>query len=47
MRYADIEERAKKVLMKQLEILESGSELEKETAIKVMNAVSEMLEVIL
>ena len=47
MNFNDVVEQAKKVLSQQLEILEKGKSTEKETAIRVMTAVSEMLKVIL
>lgn len=47
MNFEKVVEKAKGVLMKQLEILENGKTTEKETAIMVVTAVSEMLKVIL
>lgn len=47
MNFNDVVEQAKKVLLEQMKILENGKTTEKETAIRVVNAVSEMLKVIL
>lgn len=47
MRFKKVKKKAESVILKQLEILEEGKPTEKETAIRVMNAVSEMLKVIL
>lgn len=47
MRFKKVREKAEIVILQQLEILEKGKSTEKETAIRAMNAVSEMLKVIL
>ena len=47
MQFQNVKDKAEEVLMKQLEILENGDPIERNTAIHIMNAVSEMLKVIL
>ena len=47
MNFDEVAEKAKGVLMKQLDVLENGNQMEKETAIRMVTAVSEMLKVIL
>lgn len=45
--FEKVKKKAERVIVKQLEILEDGKTTEKETAIRAMIAVSEMLKVIL
>jgi len=47
MRFKKVKKKAESVILKQLEILEEGKEIEKETAIRVITAVSEVLKIIL
>lgn len=47
MRFKKVKKKAENVILKQLEILEEGKAIEKETAIMVIAAVPEMLKVIL
>lgn len=47
MRFKKVKKKAENVILKQLEILEEGKAIEKETAIRVIAAVTEILKVIL